>query len=740
MLRWMDCRVLCVLVLVGGLAACGDDSGSPRGEGPDPDVVGDSGGEVLDEDAQDVEEDTHIEANDASDADSGGHLEDGAENDIHVDADDADEDVEVDGGADVDAPQGARLVPSPDLVRLAQPGERVVLEWVLVDGRGEAADVSPADLVVRAGTSGVFDWDEGAVYAVAPGRDTLVAFVGDLSAEVTVVVAPDAVALTGNAGGVHALWPGRGLAEAVEGWTTGMNPSSLVVDDHGGYALFSGDPWGGTQGSSLIVFDPFTLAPRSTWTDIAAAGAQALAVVDDTQAFVIGPDDGVLPFNPSTGEAGDWFALPEGESVPSLSGGAAALAWGPYLAIVNSGILPGFAGYVASALYFWDIEEEAFFDGWPTDAGAAQAQPYLLMPASCRNAGYVAFFELSLVVGCKGDYGAYPASLHVLDLRELAWRDSYVVEGGYAVSFALEPRTGIIALGSALALGVALVDLREGVVLRDFADPITLAPMTSAAWDTTGVSLGPDGTFLVAAFNADEVFALDPRAVLDSPLATLLDLNPGATGLGTQNVTWLPSGREVLYLSPDIARILPSGPVGAGFQDPANAFGPPTGGGKTVPNASSTELLLVPSGEHVVIALDGVRLVDGAGPDFVLYENVFFAGNDFFNRAVDPAVVEVSVDGEAWFAFPYELREDYEAGPFSADPRRFVGFLFGIEPTFAHAENNRISSRSPAAGGDRFDLATLGLSEARYVRIRALPGTHYRPALNAMGLLNWERE
>jgi hypothetical protein len=93
-------------------------------------------------------------------------------------------------------------------------------------------------------------------------------------------------------------------------------------------------------------------------------------------------------------------------------------------------------------------------------------------------------------------------------------------------------------------------------------------------------------------------------------------------------------------------------------------------------------------------------IVDGPGPDFVVFENPFVisAGGTF----VEPGRVEVSIDGEDWIAFPCS----------SEDP--FTGCA-GLTPTAAFDVDAPLD---PAlSGGDAFDLSDLGLAAVQLVRI-----------------------
>jgi hypothetical protein len=140
---------------------------------------------------------------------------------------------------------------------------------------------------------------------------------------------------------------------------------------------------------------------------------------------------------------------------------------------------------------------------------------------------------------------------------------------------------------------------------------------------------------------------------------------------------------------------------GAGFgQDrfPEVVLGPPQGGG-----ASSGSLDVLSLGREGVIELEFVDFIaiDGPGVDVLVFENPF---GTFF----ETGVVAVSSDGVDFREFPC-ASSDVDGG--------FPGCA-GTQVVFANPSLG-VSATDPAvAGGNGFDLAQVGLSSARYVRIR----------------------
>ncbi|MDX2014356.1 MAG: cell surface protein [Myxococcaceae bacterium] len=148
-----------------------------------------------------------------------------------------------------------------------------------------------------------------------------------------------------------------------------------------------------------------------------------------------------------------------------------------------------------------------------------------------------------------------------------------------------------------------------------------------------------------------------------------------------------------------VSRVRPG--EGSGFgQDrfPEVVLGPPSGGG-----LSSGSLDVLSLGRDGVIELEFTDLiaVDGPGVDLLVFENPFGA---FF----ETGVVAVSDDGIDWKEFPCDA-QNADAG--------FPGCA-GAKHVFANPAMG-ISGTDPlVAGGDGFDLAAVGLSRARFVRVR----------------------
>lgn len=137
--------------------------------------------------------------------------------------------------------------------------------------------------------------------------------------------------------------------------------------------------------------------------------------------------------------------------------------------------------------------------------------------------------------------------------------------------------------------------------------------------------------------------------------------------------------------------------------------GPPVGAGDTL---GGTDVVSLGEKGEIVVAFGENAIVDAPGPDFIVFENPFFAAGDPKKPNAELAEVSVSDDGSTWKAFPCALA--------SAPP---YGTCAGWRPVYS-APGNGISPFDPgSAGGDAFDLADVGLASARFVRIRDMGST-----------------
>lgn len=126
---------------------------------------------------------------------------------------------------------------------------------------------------------------------------------------------------------------------------------------------------------------------------------------------------------------------------------------------------------------------------------------------------------------------------------------------------------------------------------------------------------------------------------------------------------------------------------------PQAVFGPPRAN-------DVSSVVSLGNGGFVVLAFGGSRIVDGPGPDFVVFENPL-------PGFVELATIAVSDDLVVWHEFPCTAQPD------AIDH----GSCAGVRPVYSSPSNGIDPLDPELAGGDWFDLADLGLASARFVRI-----------------------
>jgi hypothetical protein len=165
--------------------------------------------------------------------------------------------------------------------------------------------------------------------------------------------------------------------------------------------------------------------------------------------------------------------------------------------------------------------------------------------------------------------------------------------------------------------------------------------------------------------------------------------------------------------------------VDGGRQFPEIVYGPPEGAGTA---NGSTDVLSLGGGGEIAVGFGGAGIFDGPGVDFIVFENSFLVGGDPSDPYAEPGVVSVSEDAVTWVEFPCH-KEGY---PFTG--------CAGWHPVLSNPDNG-ISPFDPAtAGGDPFDLADVGVKQARYVRVRDVSffggGTSEGFDLDAVAIVN----
>ena len=163
----------------------------------------------------------------------------------------------------------------------------------------------------------------------------------------------------------------------------------------------------------------------------------------------------------------------------------------------------------------------------------------------------------------------------------------------------------------------------------------------------------------------------------------------------------------------------------AGFgadQLPDIVLGAPMGGG----DSGSLDVVSLGQEGEIVLELTDIGLVDGEGPDLLVFENPFTGW-------YETGRVSVSEDGETWHTWPCDAEDVENLYPGCA----------GVGLVWTHPDNDIDPTDPETAGGDAFDLADLGIERARFVKIQdsganSYAGTSGGFDLDAVAVVNGE--
>ncbi len=172
---------------------------------------------------------------------------------------------------------------------------------------------------------------------------------------------------------------------------------------------------------------------------------------------------------------------------------------------------------------------------------------------------------------------------------------------------------------------------------------------------------------------------------------------------------------------------------------PDIVLGPPHGGGQ---NGNSVDILSLgsrvnndggnssPYGGSIILKFTDNIIVNGAGPDFTVFENAF----ERFDRPgvffMEPAVVSVSQDGIIFHQFPCDfipMETDENILIHCSDPENYISGFAGISPVLSLYDSEmgsiNFDPTDPlVSGGDSFDLDDLEgvpFGWVQYVKIQS---------------------
>lgn len=329
---------------------------------------------------------------------------------------------------------------------------------------------------------------------------------------------------------------------------------------------------------------------------------------------------------------------------------------------------------------------------WPVGAAAAPSAT-VLAGTGLANNRIVVHDGYAYVVNSLSN------NLQRVDLRDGQSRQPFTVlpvgSNPYDLAISEEP-AGPRAWVTLFATNeLAVIDLRDGRVIERLGSTAA-RPAEDAGLarpDTSAVVLPrPDARPLADAGIGDLRQGTGSPTPCGSPVAAPL------VGIGTI-VRWQPG---------------PGAGHGASAL-PGIIQGGPTGGGAA--HGAVDGVLAFGVGGELIVDFGDYEIIDGSGPDFIVFENAFETGP--FSSFSEPAVVGLSrtspADGE-FKDFPCDLAAT--SGDAATGRWPHPGCA-GVRAVLADVGRNCLTPTDPArAGGDAFDLATLGWESARWLRLR----------------------
>jgi len=135
--------------------------------------------------------------------------------------------------------------------------------------------------------------------------------------------------------------------------------------------------------------------------------------------------------------------------------------------------------------------------------------------------------------------------------------------------------------------------------------------------------------------------------------------------------------------------------------------------------SGSMDVLSLGAGGEIILDFGDLRVVNGPGPDLVVFENAFYTAGSPEYPFSEFAEISVSLDGQEWFTFP--------CTPDAKDPQTWEGCA-GWTPVYAAPDTGETITNPLDLGGDSFDLEELGVERIRFVRIRDLSTAGISPS------------
>ncbi|RPH92289.1 MAG: T9SS C-terminal target domain-containing protein [Calditrichaeota bacterium] len=305
---------------------------------------------------------------------------------------------------------------------------------------------------------------------------------------------------------------------------------------------------------------------------------------------------------------------------------------------------------------------------------------------------------------CTGNYTDIGAKIAVIDLfTGPDWDQPAVIDtidiGGSPGDLEITPsgQAYAVAWGDGASGFLYQYDAFSGQVSHDALHPLFIGPNTSQVvydgrenclWIPFMSMWGGDG--YIQKWDVATNSSLDISQVISN---------------GSQKAAILERIWDITPWADSVFSFIPG--LGGGYGEnyfPENVLGPPDqspGLNEFVGSNRPQEVLSLGKGGQIILEFTDNVITNGEGADFTIFENVFISAFDQ-KPFIEAGIVAVSQDGKTFIEFPYDL--DTWQG------------LAGVTPM----KDNYHFNDPFLSGGDQFDLETLGLSWARYVKITDL--------------------
>ncbi len=165
----------------------------------------------------------------------------------------------------------------------------------------------------------------------------------------------------------------------------------------------------------------------------------------------------------------------------------------------------------------------------------------------------------------------------------------------------------------------------------------------------------------------------------------------------------------------DTVTSAPNANAADSFRQPEKAINGVCGGGTGAGSLDVYTLATTGAGATLTLEWSGLKITNGTGIDFVVFENPFYQNGDANTRFMEAAVVEVQDQITSnWCGFAPDYTPGGAETVYSQNPAHWQNFA-GVTPTLYNQITNPLVGaeifNAALAGGDGFDLANLSAAD-----------------------------